>query len=289
VSDNQQDPHVLSKTAIMSQFYSNKVAIVTGSTQGLGRELALEILRRGGYVITNGRSEQRKEETLQIYKEYEDSVRYIAGDVSKPETAEKLVQTALKEFGRLDILINNAGTLAFGNLENADFNSIKNVIDSNVTGSIMVASRAITPLRETKGSIHFISSLVAIQGLGANSLYSGAKKAMVGIAESLRKEMEPLGIHVGVTYLGYTKNDSIKRAYNTEGKLVPIPNRKGVPVASQEESVKLILKQIEQRKFSVIQSWLGFVFFHVNRFLPGLVHRIILRRYLKQSKEGEYK
>jgi short-subunit dehydrogenase len=120
-------------------------------------------------------------------------------------------------------------------------------------------------------------------------LYSGAKKAMVGIAESLRKEMQPLGIQVGVTYLSYTRNDPSKRAYNTEGDLIPIPQRSGVPIASQEESAKLILHQIEKGKFKKVQSWLGYFFYNVNRYFPEVVHRIILKRYLKQRRNGEFK
>ena len=271
----------------MKSFYQDKVVIVTGSTQGLGREIALQVLEWGGKVIVNGRFKDKLPQVNEIFKRHLHSVRYVHGDVSQPEFATNLVQTAVTEFGQLDVVIHNAGLSAFGNLENANPDAIKQVVDSNLTAALLLASQAIEELKKTKGSILFVSSLVAIQGLGANAIYSSAKKAQIGVAESLRKELADYGIFVGVTYLGFTKNDAHKQTLTSKGKLVSVPERKGVPVASQRESALLILGQIKSRKYAIVQSWLGKLNFIMNRFFPGLVHLILLNAYRKQKGSPE--
>lgn len=267
----------------MSGFYQNKVVIITGSTQGLGREMALQVLQEGGKVIINGRSASREKEVKETFKKYMGNFKYVSGDVSNPESANQLVISAVEFFGKLDVVINNAGMSAFGKLEDADPLVIRQVIDSNVIGSLMMSRFSIPELKKTKGNILFVGSLVAIHGLGGNSLYSSAKKAYIGIVESLKKELHAYGIFVGINYLGFTQNDAIKRTYNSNGDLEKVPERKGLPVATQADSARMILNQIKNRKYKVIHSWLGKVNYYLNLLFPGIVHLILLKAHKKQS------
>jgi NAD(P)-dependent dehydrogenase (short-subunit alcohol dehydrogenase family) len=268
----------------MSSFFTDKVCLVTGSTQGLGKELARQLLERGGLVVLNGRKPERERETLAHFAEFAEKVSYAAGDVSEAEHARAIVEHALARFGRLDVLINNAGMSAFGDLEDSTPQVIHEVIASNLIGALHVTHYAIPHIKKTGGNIEFIASLTALHGLGGYSLYSAAKMAFTGAAQALRKELADSRVHVGVLYLGFTQNDEIKRTLSPDGKLEPVPKRDGFKVSTQAESAQLILRQIERKKSFVVHSTLGKVNAFMSRYFPGLLHRILLNAYRKNKK-----
>jgi len=268
----------------MSDFFLEKVCIVTGSTQGLGKELAQQILKRGGKVVLNGRNQARKEEALATFKEFGENVTFIHGDVSNELEAQSIVDHAIVQFGKLDVLINNAGMSAFGNLEESDPSVIHTVLDSNLKGALLMSHFAIPHIKKEKGSIQFISSLTAIHGIGGYSLYSAAKMAYTGAAQALRIELHDAGVHVGVMYLGFTKNDSTKKTLNAAGEPVSVPNRNKFKVSTQEESALLILNQIAKRKDAVVHSGVGKLNHFVNRFFPRVGFFILRKAYQKTTR-----
>jgi len=261
----------------MSRF-SGKVFVITGSSQGLGRAIASRVLSEGGSVVLNSRSQNKSEGLLESFKQYSERVIYVSADVTKPEQAKMLIERSIERFGRIDALINNAGMSAFGNLEDTEPSVIKEIIDSNLTGSLYMSHYAIPHLKKSKGSIEFISSLAAIHGLGSYSLYSSVKLAYIGAVQSLRKELHDYNVHVGAIYLGFTKNDTVKRTLNAKGELEPVPVRKGLPISSQDESAQVVLNQIYKRKTIVVQSLLGKANFIVNRIFPRIIHVVLLNQ-----------
>ncbi len=264
--------------------FQNKVFLITGSSGGLGKAIATRVLSEGGKVALNGRSESKASEVLGAFKEFGDRVIYIAADITSADDAERLVNKTVEHFGGLDVLINNAGMSAFGTLEQSSPAVIKEIIDSNLTGSLYVSHFAIPFIKKNKGSIEFISSLAAIHGLGNYSLYSSVKMAYIGAVQSLRKELQGDGVHVGAIYLGFTKNDATKKTLNANGGLEDVPVRAGLPVASQSESAGIVLDQIYKRKTFVVQSALGKTNFIVNRILPRIIHWVLSNQYRKMTK-----
>jgi NAD(P)-dependent dehydrogenase (short-subunit alcohol dehydrogenase family) len=265
--------------------FENKVFVITGSTQGLGRALAFKVLNEGGQVALNGRKEAKKDEVLQQFASFQNRVIYVAADVTKSDEARKLIEATVAHFGRIDVLVNNAGMSAYGKLEDSNPSVIQEVVDSNLTGSLFASHYAIPHIKKTKGSIEFISSLAAIHGLGNYSLYSSVKMAYIGAVQSLKKELHDDGVHVGAIYLGFTKNDTTKRTLNANGELEAVPVRKGLPVASQDESAGVVLNQIYKRKTFVVQSALGKANFLVNRVLPRIIHAVLLNQFRKMTKD----
>ena len=264
--------------------FKDKVCIITGSTQGLGREMARLILHQGGQVVINGRKADRAAEVTETFKEFENRYIYSAGDVSIAADAIRIVNDCIEKFGRLDVLINNGGMSAYGDLEHSTPQVIAEVINSNLMGSLLITHFAIPYLKQSKGSVEFISSLAAIHGLGGYTLYSASKMAYIGATQGLRKELHDSGVHVGVMYLGFTKNDESKQTLNASGKLEKVPVRKGLPVSSQTDSAAMILNQIIKRKPVVVHGAFGKVTHYLNRLSPGLIHRILLNTYKKQKK-----
>lgn len=263
--------------------FKEKVFLITGSSKGLGREMSKIVLESGGKVVLNGRSDASVEDLSQRFAPYKGNFTYCAADITKASEADKLVKHAVSSFGKLDVLINNGGMSAFGDLRDTSPEVIEQILDSNLKGSLLMAHFAIPHLEKTKGSIEFISSLAAIHGIGGYSLYSASKMAYLGAAQSLRKELKSSGIHVGTMFLGFTKNDPTKVTFNPKGELEIVPARKGLPVATQTESATLILNQIRSRKPIVVHSAFGKLTYVVNRIAPRLIHAVLLNQYRKQN------
>lgn len=267
----------------MIQGLKEKVFLITGSSKGLGREMAGIVLESGGKVVLNGRSDASADELNQRFSKFKGSYTYCAADIAKASEAEKLVEHSIDVFGKLDVLINNGGMSAFGDLRDTSPEVIEQILDSNLKGSLLMAHYAIPHLEKTRGSIEFISSLAAIHGIGGYSLYSASKMAYLGAAQSLKKELKVSGIHVGTMFLGFTKNDPTKVTFNPKGELEIVPVRKGLPVATQTESAVLILNQIKSRKSIVVHSAFGKLTYVVNRIAPRLIHAVLLNQYRKQN------
>ena len=142
----------------MGQF-DGKVAIITGSSRGIGKAIAEKLASEGASIVLNGRNPERLTETEQDLKKITDKVVSFSCDVSEEESSKKLIQTAIDNFGKLDILVNNVGVSMRGKVAEVDPEVFKRVFDSNVQGSVNPTIFAIPEIRKTQGSIIFISSL----------------------------------------------------------------------------------------------------------------------------------
>ena len=165
-----------------------KVAVITGSSRGIGKSIAIELAKQGAYIVLNGRNQSRLESAkLELSQIHNNIVSYCC-DVSEINQSNELIKTAIQHFGKLDILINNVGISMRGDVADLNPEVFKTVFESNVFGAVYPAIPAIKELRKTNGSIVFISSLAGIRGLPFLSAYSSSKMALRGVAESIRIE-----------------------------------------------------------------------------------------------------
>jgi NAD(P)-dependent dehydrogenase (short-subunit alcohol dehydrogenase family) len=182
-----------------------QVFLVTGSSRGLGREIAEAALAAGNRVVATAR---RPEQLADLVERYGDQVRAVALDVTVPRKAEAAVRTAVDEFGRLDVLVNNAGYADLAAIEDVTLDDFRAQIETNLFGVVTVTKAALPQLRE-QGSGHIIQvssvgSRVASVGLGA---YQSAKWAVGGFSSVLNEEVAPLGIKVTVLEPGGMRTD----------------------------------------------------------------------------------
>jgi len=143
----------------------NKVALVTGSTSGLGLELARQLCRKGARVVLNARGKERLEATAQEFRNSGFEVSPVAGDVSLAGDCRQIVEHCIKAYGRLDILVCNAGVASGGKFEDITPETFQKVFEINTLGSIYLTRFALLHIRKTRGSITFISSLAGLVGL----------------------------------------------------------------------------------------------------------------------------
>lgn len=261
--------------------FKGQVAIISGSTRGIGKGIALALARKGASIVLNGRNEKRLKETEGEIRQIHDKVKSVCCDISTIEGGEILINEAVNEFGRIDILINNVGVSMRGNFADLNPGVVHTVFESNIFGTTNLSIPAIKYLRESKGSIVFISSVAGIRGLPGLSVYCSSKMALRAFAESIRIEEGGNGIHVGLIFVGYTENEKDKETIAADGSKRFIAPRSGKGVYTIDSVAKAVIRNISRRKFITILSREGKLNAFIQPLCPMLVERVILKNIRK--------
>jgi NAD(P)-dependent dehydrogenase (short-subunit alcohol dehydrogenase family) len=181
------------------------VWFITGASRGFGAEIAREVLSRGHQVVATARSKDAVEAAL---SDASSSLLAVSLDVTDEAQAAVAVKAAVKRFGRMDVLVNNAGRGLLGAVEEASDAEIRAVYDTNVFG-LLAVTRAVAPelRRNRTGHIVNISSVGGFVGSPGWGVYASTKFAVEGLSEALNTELAPLGVHVTVVEPGYFRTD----------------------------------------------------------------------------------
>jgi len=219
----------------------DKVVLVTGASQGLGRALALAFAREGASLVVNSRSEGPLRSVVEEIEGSGAEALAVAADVSESADVERLVDAAVERFGRIDVLVNNAGLLGPRvAIENYPEDEWRKVVDANLTGLFLVSKAAIPHLREG-GSIINIVSGVSIEGRAEWGAYSVSKFGVEGLNQILAAELEERGIRVNAVDPGGMRTDMRAAAYPDEDPMTRITPEENTAVflylASDESSV----------------------------------------------------
>ena len=264
-----------------STFFQNKVVIITGSSMGIGKAIACKLAREGAKVVITGRNPERLDQTLSDMHQKGWEAIAFRGDVSSWEDNLNLIKETVSAFGRLDVLINNAGLATRGGLENLHQDVLQSVMDVNVLGSIYPSKAALPYLKETKGSIIYISSIASFYGLPYNSVYCASKKALTAFTQSLRLEVQADNVHVGIVYVGFTENDPQKEILDADGQKIYLENRQGIKKQSPQQVAGAVLSAITKRKNSVTLTFAGKALNIASRLMPGLIRFIYMKNIIK--------
>ena len=190
----------------------NKVALVTGSSRGIGRAIAIELAKGGiSVVINNDKDSQEGLEVMNEIKKMGQHAMYIQADVSDLNQVEKMVEKVINEFGRVDILINNAGITRDKMLENMDIDYWNRVISVNLTGAFNCTKSVIKYMKKQGSSkIINISSISAEIGNIGQSNYSAAKGGIISFTKTVAKEYAKYGITVNAVAPGFIKTKMLE-------------------------------------------------------------------------------
>lgn len=186
--------------------FTDKVAIVTGSSRGIGRRIALRLAAEGAAVVINYTGNQAAAaETLAAVEAAGARGVIVQADVSRGAECEKLVKAALANFGRVDILVNNAGITRDNILARMKAEEWQAVIDTNLTGAFYCTQAVIRPLLKQKsgGRIINIASVVGLLGAAGQTNYAAAKAGLVGFTKALARELAGRQITVNAVAPGY--------------------------------------------------------------------------------------
>jgi len=169
-----------------------KVAIVTGSTSGMGRATAVLFAREGAKVVVTGRNEERAKAVVEQIKSEGNEAMYVIVDTSKVEDAKGLVDKTIEAYGTVDVLFNNAGTLSMSSLQNVSLEEWNSVMNVNVTSSLYLAQLVAPIMKEKgKGVIINTSSVAAFGAHHGFAAYVTSKHAMNGLTRSMAWELGP--------------------------------------------------------------------------------------------------
>jgi NAD(P)-dependent dehydrogenase (short-subunit alcohol dehydrogenase family) len=250
--------------------FHGQVALVTGSESGIGRETARLLCQQGAAVVLNGRNPERLRQTHEAFEAAGYAVVSCAADVTDYASCQRLVDTALQAFGRLDILVANACISQRAYFVHMQPEVFRQVLDSNVYGAVYPLMAALPALTQSRGSVTFISSISALNGMPSGSAYCAGKAALANLAHTLRLELASTGIHLGVVHIGFTQNDPEKRVLDAGGQPVPIAYRPPRWQKSQVEVAGTILRHIRRRRQRTVISALGWVILFVHTYFPRL-------------------
>src|SRR5919107_1061653 len=231
----------------------DKVALITGASQGLGRALALAFAREGARVVVNARSE---ESVRPIAGEVEDvgaEVLAVAADVSEGADAGRLIDETVDRFGRIDVLVNNAGLLgprvAIGDYPEDEW---RRVIDANLTGPFLVSRAAIPHLSEGASIINLVSG-VSVEGRAEWGAYSVSKFGLEGLNQILAAELAERGVRVNAVDPGGMRTDMRAAAYPEEDpqtRITPEENTAVFVYLASDESEGVTGERFKAQEFT---------------------------------------
>lgn len=267
-----------------------KVVIITGASDGIGAEMARQLAHAhaGGIaLVLAARNAQMLAEVAGQCEALGAQALVVPTDVTVQDQCIQLSAKAVERFGRIDVLINNAGRSAHALFEEvADLGWYEELMRINLWGSVWCTHAALPYLKASKGSIVAVSSIVGLVGVPGRTAYAATKFAMTGFFETLRMELKRAGVSVTTAYPGVVATRIRVRGFNAEGKPAGVSQLKEDDAMSVEECARLIIEGMNRREREVVMTFKS----KIGRFLklvaPGVVEDMALAAVKDDARPG---
>ena len=269
----------------MTTDFQDQSVIITGASSGIGRALALRLADQGAWVTLAARDSSRLEQVAEQCREHGGRALVVPTDVSDEAQCQNLVQRAVAEFGRLDMLINNAGYTATGLLEELpDLKLFQHVMQVNFYGQVYCTYYALSHLKETKGRLVSVSSLGGKMAIPYNTPYCSSKYGLHGFYDALRIELAPKQVSVTVICPWWVATEFHERSVDQHGmprgeKAQGIYNDKTM---TADQCARVVLNSAWKRKREVLMGpgplgvWLKLI-------SPDLVDWLVFKVFLEPA------
>ena len=262
--------------------FENKIIVITGGTDGIGKALVTEYLQKGATVSTCSRTQEKLTE---LQNEFAGKPLFtMVADVSKEEDCKNFIEKTVEKFNRIDILINNAGISMRALFKDTDLTTLKRVMDINFWGTVYCTKFALDSILENKGTIVGVSSVAGYRGLPGRSGYSASKFAVNGWLEALRTELLESGVNVMWVCPGFTKSNIRNAALNKEAKPQGESPLKEEKLMSAEECAQYIIKAIDKRKRTLVLTFTGKETVYMNKFFPAWTDKLTRKFFFKNGE-----
>ena len=262
--------------------FTNKVVAITGGTEGIGKALVEEFLSRGAKVATCSRTIEKLQQLELVCTGK--SLLAIVADVSKEEDCKNFIDKTIGEFGKIDVLINNAGISMRALFKDTELSTLKKLMDINFWGTVYCTKFALDTILENKGTIVGVSSVAGYRGLPGRSGYSASKFAVNGWLEALRTELLETGVNVMWVCPGFTKSNIRNVALNKDAKPQGESPLNESKLMTAEECAQHIIKAIAKRKRTLVLTFTGKETVFMNRFFPALTDKLTRKFFFKDGK-----
>ncbi|MFA8300796.1 MAG: SDR family oxidoreductase [Hyphomicrobiales bacterium] len=260
-----------------------KVVIVTGASSGIGEALAKEYYNKQYKVVIAARNlDKLLALKADIASKEDNNILCVKTDVSIEEDCKHLVEIVMSTFGRIDILINNAGISMRAIFEDVDLDVLRRLMDTNFWGTVFCTKYALSHLQETKGSIVGVSSIAGYKGLPGRTGYSASKFAMHGFLETLRIENLKKGLHVLIACPGFTKSNIRNTSLSKDGSAQGESPRDEEKMMTSEEVASHIFKAVKSRKNTLVLTSQGKLTVLLNKFFPKFLDKMVYKTMAKE-------
>ena len=260
---------------------NQKVVVITGASSGIGESLAKVYFEKGFKLVLGARNIEKLDELVQLFGGSENALA-VKTDVTKEEDCSFLITSAINTFGKIDVLICNAGISMRALFNETDLNVLHKVMDVNFWGTVNCIKHALPNLLKTKGSIIGISSIAGYVGLPGRTGYSASKFAMQGFLESIRNENIQEGLHVLVACPGFTASNIRQTALTSDGTSQIESPREETKMMQSEEVASLIYKAYHKRKRDLIITPTGVAAVWLRKLFPRLSDKIVFNQMAKE-------
>lgn len=238
---------------------ASKVALVTGGSTGIGRAAALELAQAGAQVVITGRSEASLREAASRHP----AITWLVADVARAQDSAATIEEVRRRHGRLDVLVNNAGIAPLAPLAEATPDHVREILDVNVAGLVEVTRQALPLLRQSKGAIINVASVVADHPFAHLSVYSASKAAVLALSRAWAKELAADGIRVNTVSPGPIET--------------PIFAKAGLPQAQIDRMASEIVATVPFRRFGTpeeVAAVVGFLASPASSFVTGAQYAV---------------
>lgn len=264
----------------MVNFYKNKTIIITGASSGIGLASAQKFASLGAKVVLAARSLDKLEKIAsdlnQRFAAHNSQLiaHCIKTDVTKEEDCKNLIDQTVRHFGKIDVLVNNAGISMRAVFKDLDLTVMKSLMDTNFWGTVYCTKYALPYLLKSKGSVVGVISTAGYVGLPARTGYSASKFAVRGFLETLRIEHLYDGLHVMIFAPGFTTSNIRNVALTADGSPQGETPRNEERMMSAERVARIMARGIMKKKTHMVLTPLGKATLIANRRLPRMADRM---------------
>ena len=264
----------------MSNF-TDKIVVITGGSDGIGKALVAQFLALGAKVATCGRNENK---LSLLAAEFPSSNLFTAQvDVSKQDESEAFIKQVVDNWGRIDVLINNAGISMRSLVSEVSVQTLQNVMDINFWGTVYCTKAALASIQQNKGVIVGVSSIAGYRGLPGRSGYSASKFALNGWLEALKTELYASGTHVMWFCPGFTTSNIRNAALDKNAKAQGESPMDEGAMMSSEDCATHIIHAIEKRKRSLVLTFTGKRTVFMNKYFPAWADKLVHHFFFKEG------
>lgn len=262
----------------------DKVIIITGGSSGIGKALATRFGLEGARIVITGRKHEQLEDAVSDLRSKGIIVTGVVADAGVEADCARVIQTTVKEYGKIDILINNAGISMRALFEDLQLDVFRKVMETNLYGLVYTTKYALPYILRTQGSIVGIASVNGKRATPERSAYSASKFAMIGFLESLRSEVMDRGVHVLTACPGFTASNIRRSALTATGKVTGETPMEETGMMSAEEVADHVYTAVVRRKRDLLLTLQGKLAVWLNVFFPRWMDRKTLEFIRKEDQ-----
>ncbi len=255
--------------------FNNKVLIITGASEGIGRALALALAPQKPKLVLAARNEQRLKELAVECERAGASTRVVPTDITEAQACQGLIRQTVETFGGIDVLVNNAGMSMWTAFEEVtDLSIFEQLMRVNYLSGVYCTKYALPYLKKSKGRVVGIASVAGLTGVPTRTGYAASKHAMIGFFESLRIELAEDGVTVTIIAPDYVQSKIHERSFGADGEAIAKNPINHDTFLTADACAAMIVKAMVARQRLLLTSWRGFLGRLVRPMAPQLIDGI---------------